>query len=131
MNSNNSIFFVICFCYSFFCSGLSISMIGPLLPSFVAQINLSKYREGDMTKVSLEDLGLVFPSRGLGTMLGSLLGGFLLNYSIKHCSRQQHLIPLLFSTTGAIFMLCAKVSLLLASQVQVFAIIYFVVGFCK
>ncbi|KAF0974997.1 hypothetical protein FDP41_005750 [Naegleria fowleri] len=127
--SPSSFFFVLCFCYSFFCSGLAISMIGPLLPSFVYQINMSLYREGEKANVSLEDLGVLFPSRGLGTMLGSLLGGFLINYTTKTWSRQQHVLPLVFTLIGAILMFIAEVIVLIAAQPRVFAIVYFVVGF--
>jgi fucose permease len=48
---------------SFICLGLSIGLIGPMLPSLANQ-----------TQTIVEDLGIVFTASALGALLGTLLG---------------------------------------------------------
>ncbi|KAL9642611.1 hypothetical protein ABK040_009691 [Willaertia magna] len=127
-------FLLFSFCFSFLCSGISISMIGPNLPSYINQLNsLQNTLQNTLQKkYTIEDLGIIFPSRGFGTMIGSLLGGFLIDFLLKKFNNFGNsiniFIPILFALFGIILQFLSKLNILFVNYLFQFSIIYLFVG---
>ena len=85
---------------SFICLGLSIGLIGPLLPSLANQ-----------TQTIVEDLGIVFTASALGALLGTLLGGRIFDRVRGH--RALGIAQLLSAVLIALYPLIPSVWILL------------------